>query len=102
MRIYEVQIHAYPIQGFIFMVLDEAVLQELGDVQAQLALLLPKLTKWKVEELQHQISHHYTKTWTHRKTPKYGSVRKDFSQAELERFLSVGMREKGILSVFSK
>jgi integrase len=71
------------------MTLDPDTLKELESVQAQLNALLPKLTKWKVEELQHQIAQFYTKAWTHRKTPKYGSIQKGFNQDELDRFFAV-------------
>ena len=69
--------------------LDDATLNELERTKAQLNALLPKLTKWKVEELQKGISAFYMKKWKRNKIRKYGSISKAFTQDELERFFSV-------------
>ena len=65
----------------------DSTVEELERVKGELNELLPLLSKWRVEELQKLISHHYTTKWKHRKFRKYGSINKGFTKEELERFL---------------
>ncbi len=68
---------------------EDTKLEELERIEGELRELLPLLSKWRVEELQKLISHHYTAKWKRRKFRKYGSINKGFTQTELDRFLSV-------------
>ncbi len=77
--------------------LDDATLDELERIKAQLNALLPKLTKWKVEELQKGISAFYMKKWKRNKIRKYGSISKAFTQDELDRFFSVIKDDRWLL-----
>ncbi len=71
------------------MINEDTKLDELEHVKKELQALLPLLSKWRVEELQQIISHHYTTKWKHRKFRKYGSLSKAFSQEELDKFFAV-------------
>jgi integrase len=79
---------------------EETKLEDLQRIKGDLKALLPLLSKWRVEELQTLISHHYTTKWKHRKFRKYGSLNKGFTQNELEQFLG-SIKEDRFLLLFS-
>lgn len=72
-------------------------LEELERIKGELKELMPLLSKWRVEELQKLISHHYTTRWKHRKYRKYGSVGKNFTSEELQRFFSAVDNRRALL-----
>ena len=45
---------------------EDTKLEELERIKGELKELLPLLSKWRVEELQKLISHHYTTKWKHK------------------------------------
>ncbi len=72
-------------------------LEELERIKGELRELLPLLSKWRVEQLQKLISHHYTHKWKHNNFRKYGAINKGFTHEELVKFLSVIDDERWLL-----
>ncbi len=62
--------------GSIMAINEDTKLEELERIKGELRELLPLLSKWRVEELQKLVSHHYATKWKHRKFRKYGSINK--------------------------
>jgi integrase len=79
---------------------EDTKLEELQRIKRELRELLPLLSKWRVEELQKIISHHYTHKWKHKSFRKYGAINKGFTQEELVKFLSV-IEDDRFLLMFS-
>ncbi len=79
---------------------EDTKLEELQRIKGELRELMPLLSKWRVEELQKLISHHYTHKWKHKSYRKYGSINKGFTQEELARFLSI-IEDDRFLLLFS-
>lgn len=68
---------------------------ELIRVKAELEELLPSLGKHKIEILQKTIQAHYIKRFKgRRKTPKYGSLNKGFTESQLQVFFRSIRNEK--------
>ncbi len=64
-------------------------IEEFNHLKGELNRLLPTLSKWRVEELRAIISEFHTNKWKRHRTPKYGTINKGFTTAELNQFLSV-------------
>lgn len=72
-----------------------AVKEELESVKLEVNGILPKLGKHKIEELQRVISKHYIKRFRgKRKTPKYGSLNRGFTDEQLKAFFFAVDKEK--------
>ena len=72
-----------------------AVKEELESVKLEVNGILPKLGKHKIEELQRVISKHYIKRFRgKRKTPKYGSLNRGFTDEQLQAFFYAVDKEK--------
>ena len=76
---------------------EDTKLEELERIKGELRELLPLLSKWRVEQLQKLISHHYTHKWKHKNFRKYGAINKGFTHEELVKFLSVIDDERWLL-----
>ncbi len=70
-------------------VTSDTTLAELERLKAELDGLLPLLSKWRVEELQQQLSHFYMRKWKRGHIAKYGALNKGFTDEELAKFLGV-------------
>lgn len=73
---------------------EDTKLEELERIKGELKELLPLLSKWRVEELQKQLSEFYMHKWKKRRIPKYGSLNKGFTTEELHKFLSIIKEQK--------
>lgn len=73
---------------------EDTKLEELERIKAELRELLPLLSKWRVEELQKQLSQFYMQKWKKRRFPKYGALNKGFTTEELHKFLAVINEQK--------
>ncbi len=64
-------------------------------LKGELQLILPTLGKHKIEEVRRVIDNHYNKRFKgKRRTPKYGSLNKGFTDNQLEAFLRTINNEK--------
>ncbi|MDE1849396.1 MAG: site-specific integrase [Candidatus Micrarchaeota archaeon] len=80
------------------MTIDPAVIKEIERTKGDIELLLPKLGKHKIEELQRLISRHYAKRFKgRRKSNKYGSLSKSFNDMEIQAFFRVIEDRKYVL-----
>ncbi len=75
--------------------MDKEALLELEQIEAKINELLPVMSKHKIEELQKVIAYHVVKRFKgKRKTPKYGSLNKGFSEAQIQVFFKSIQNEK--------
>jgi integrase len=65
----------------------EEAIQALERIKEELRLLMPLLSKHRVEELRMQICQFHETKWVRRKYAKYGSINKGFTEEELNVFL---------------
>jgi len=64
-----------------------SAIEALERIQGELKVLMPQLSKWRVEELRTQICQFHETRWVRKKFTKYGSLNKGFAESELKVFL---------------
>lgn len=75
--------------------MDKEALLELESVEAKINELLPRMGKHKINELQRLIAKHYVSRFKgKRKTPKYGSLNKGFTENQIQVFFKTIQNEK--------
>ncbi len=75
--------------------MDREAILELESVEAKINELLPRIGKHKIEEIQRLIAKHYVKRFKgKRKTPKYGSLNKGFTDNQIHIFFKSIRNEK--------
>ena len=56
------------------------------EIKMYIQSLLPHLAKHEVEDLTHIIRQYYIVKFHRRRTPKYGTINKGFTEEQLQRF----------------